>query len=566
MPRKVFISVLGAGIYEKCKYTSGDFVSSETTFIQHATLQYLRANEWSSESKALFLLTEKARTDNWEVPTGKRFHRQKNKDIPYKGLHEILQTMNLPFSIEPISIPDGKDENEMWQIFEDTFKKIEVGDELYFDLTHSFRYLPMLMLVLGNYTKFLKHTTVCSITYGNYEARNYETNEAPIVNLLPLSSLQDWTFATADFMKNGYADRLVELSQKGLAPLLRNEETRGDENVKKLRELIKHLESFTTEMRLCRGMDVIECKSAENIRADILGLHTIIIPQLEPVLQEINKSVESFSASENVLNMFKAAQWCFKNQLYQQSTTFLEEGIISYFCLKYGIRLDQREKRELITSAFNIIAGNIPEEKWKVGNPSWLDQLREIVKDIQKNHNDFVGTFSSIVAIRNDYNHCGMREGRATPASIKNKIKSRIDSVIPKLYPIHCEDFVEEKKDKLFINLSNHPSENWSDTQKETAQEYGEIIDIPFPSISPAASHEEIEALVSQYIEKILSLGENHSITVHVMGEMTFTYMMVSQLKEMGIPCLASTTDRIVEETTDGKKISNFRFVRFRKY
>ena len=31
------------------------------------------------------------------------------------------------------------------------------GDELYFDLTHGFRYLPMLVMVLINYSKFLKY-------------------------------------------------------------------------------------------------------------------------------------------------------------------------------------------------------------------------------------------------------------------------------------------------------------------------------------------------------------------------------------------------------------------------
>ena len=117
MNRKVFISVLGTGLYEKCTYVSGNFVSSETTFVQQATLQFHGASEWPENSKALFLLTEKARKDNWEVETGERLDKNKNRIVPYKGLHETLQSMHLPFSVEDISIPDGKNEREMWQIF-----------------------------------------------------------------------------------------------------------------------------------------------------------------------------------------------------------------------------------------------------------------------------------------------------------------------------------------------------------------------------------------------------------------------------------------------------------------
>ena len=45
MARQLFISVLGTGLYEECKYTYTDenknFTSSETNFIQKATIEYL---------------------------------------------------------------------------------------------------------------------------------------------------------------------------------------------------------------------------------------------------------------------------------------------------------------------------------------------------------------------------------------------------------------------------------------------------------------------------------------------------------------------------------------------
>ena len=50
------------------------------------------------------------------------------------------------------------------------------------------------------------------------------------------------------------------------------------------------------------------------------------------------------------------------------------------------------------------------------------------------------------------------------------------------------------------------------------------------------------------------------------MGEMTLTYKIVQRLKANDIVCLASSTDRIVEDVSDGEKLVKFDFVRFREY
>lgn len=52
---------------------------------------------------------------------------------------------------------------------------------------------------------------------------------------------------------------------------------------------------------------------------------------------------------------------------------------------------------------------------------------------------------------------------------------------------------------------------------------------------------------------------------IHITGEMTFTFNLVHLLKEAGIPCIASTTERIVTEE-NGKKIVQFQFIQSREY
>jgi len=116
----------------------------------------------------------------------------------------------------------------------------------------------------------------------------------------------------------------------------------------------------------------------------------------------------------------------------------------------------------------------------------------------------------------------------------------------------------------MFINLTNHPSDTWSNEQLRAAHCFGEIIDLPFPIIEPVFSKAEVDELADITVDGITDLDSDS--VVHVMGEMTFTYAVVERLKARGIVCVASTTERLVKMTTDGKKISEFKFIQFREY
>lgn len=119
----------------------------------------------------------------------------------------------------------------------------------------------------------------------------------------------------------------------------------------------------------------------------------------------------------------------------------------------------------------------------------------------------------------------------------------------------------------MFINFSNHPSSGWLKEQLDAAQKYGEIVDINFPNINPEFTSEMVNNLADEAVATITSYGKD--IIVHIMGEMTFTYAVVSRLKGLGIKCVASTTKRDPKKVIilpDGTKISDFHFIQFREY
>lgn len=97
------------------------------------------------------LLTDRAKTENWDIADNQKCNKITGGHEDYAGLKHIIEDMSLPAKTEEVRIDDGKNEGETWNIFNTVYNILEEGDELYVDLTHSFRYLPMLILVLSNY-------------------------------------------------------------------------------------------------------------------------------------------------------------------------------------------------------------------------------------------------------------------------------------------------------------------------------------------------------------------------------------------------------------------------------
>ena len=51
-------------------------------------------------------------------------------------------------------------------------------------------------------------------------------------------------------------------------------------------------------------------------------------------------------------------------------------------------------------------------------------------------------------------------------------------------------------KEKVFINHTNHAAEDWSAAQITAAENFGRIVDFPFPEVPPSFTVEEVRAMV----------------------------------------------------------------------
>lgn len=565
MARKVFISVLGTGFYSECVYKMGEFRSDTTRFIQQATLQMLTqqkvGGEWTKDDQIYIVLTEKAKESNWEVPRGKRYNPKDAKEVDYIGLKSVFEQMQLPTPIKTIDIPDGNNEKELWGIFDKIYTVLESGDELYFDLTHGFRYLPMMVLVLGNCAKFLKHTEVKSITYGNYESRDKETNIAPIINITPLAALQDWTNAAADYLEHGDATKLKICADKPLITIAR--ETKGqDQDATTLIKLSKQLYEFSNLISFNRGDEIIIGKQSEQIKALLEKADAEYIRPMGPLFKQIAKSVRNFNP-DSPENMIEASRLCLDHSDFQASITLLQEGIVSMLCRKFHLDVKDKGDREIATQALNKLGLELQNKEYRPLSPYKETIIKRII-DSGIISSELANQWNKITEDRNDFNHAGLRASYKDAETLRNNISSYLSAVCDEISAIKA--YVPGTP-PLLVNLSNHPYKDWSEDQKKAAEKYGEIQDMAFPEIDPAMKIDKIKKeIAAAQIDEIKNMCKERRVTVHIMGEMSYTFYVVSQLKAFGIRCICSTSERDTEDLGGGEKKVTFRFKRFRDY
>ncbi len=327
MAKNIFISFLGTGHYKECQYDYRLFDGNKrkVTFIQEATLDYLLSqHKFDSNSIAYILLTGKAREFNWD--DGYDFELEDGTiETQEEGLCSRLEKLKkkkakegVVFNYKDIDISD-ESEKDIWVLFSDLYNLLvkEVQDNdicLFVDITHSFRYLPMFLIVFINYVKLFKNVTVEHISYGNYEGRDKKTNVAPIVELTDYSKLQDWTYAVRTYTESGNVKSLEKLLSKSDS------------------DLFDAIKNVSLDFSLCRGRNIISGihiaalkKEVQDFKRKRAGQPDIA--QLSHLIDAIQKEIKYFKGSRDVKNGIEAAKWCYNKGLYQQAVTILDETI-----------------------------------------------------------------------------------------------------------------------------------------------------------------------------------------------------------------------------------------------
>lgn len=398
---KKFLSFLGTTDYKKCCYKCGDYEDS-SKFIQKALIDML-CKEWCKDDTAVIFITDTAEKLNWS-----------NASDETRRLKQEL--MDSKIGVKSVSIPECKNEDEIWEMFDILLDQIDENDEIIFDMTHSFRSIPMLALVVLNYAKVLKNIKIKGIYYGAYEARKIEDGieKAPVFDMTPLNEMLEWSQAVNSFLSYGNSSQLKNLCSGVLLNKLREKDKMAIE----INNFIKMLYDFTNDIYTCRGLYKDEKgwnkKSAgcayksmkEDLKIIKKSNNTLVRP-LIPLFEKIDERTSEFEKGDNFKAGMAMVKWSIDNNFTQQAYTGFDETLKTYICLKYGLDETDRECREEIAAkALRIKSQDKKEDEWDV-----KEENRAIIKKIVSEMDDELKKITNrVTQRRNDINHFGFND------------------------------------------------------------------------------------------------------------------------------------------------------------
>ena len=599
-----FISLLGTSSYIPCNYFlkgRENLIVKDCCYVQKAILDILRQENILPDEIIIFTTSE-AYESNWKDlnKNKKENHVHENKEERQErpGLRDELIKYKETTSVDfrNVNIPNGSKEEDLWVIFNAILDELNENDEVIFDITHSFRYLPMLVFVVINYARVVKKCKLNSIYYGAFEVLGdkkqapkipLQERNAPIFELTSFVDLFDWTIGIDRYLNTGDVSVVHDLARTEIkkinnecAAIKESEGEKTDSKIlfmdsNQLRALTNAMKKFSDVVFTCRGLELTPAirDLKDNLEKVMDSASKQRIEPLVPVFKMIKERFDRFSSDKDHVNIIETARWCADNKMYQQGLTILHEGLISYACDLLGYT-DKEQKKELknrdkISSYAFVVSDHFGRKGNKKENIHLLDIKPDAVTDL------FL-LLGKMGDIRNDINHAGWRKDPSSDKVLKNKLNEFIpwaEKIIlssPIAAGYSCNN--DEIRDKKMLLIFSH---ELTPKQKEEArQRFGVSKFLSMPNelyakwSSVPASKGDLHSYLGDIL-KWIELNADDGDYALVQGEYGATYMTVSHCLSKGIIPVYSTTQRIVKEDKVGEKViaqREFEHVIFREY
>ncbi|UJG44409.1 MAG: TIGR02221 family CRISPR-associated protein [Candidatus Heimdallarchaeum endolithica] len=431
---KILLSFLGTRNYLECNYYLNEKKVEGVKYIQEALVRFL-CEEWTEEDKIVIFITEESREKHWNTEDDvlKKDHSPK--------LKEILESLNLDCEIKTVLIPVGRSEEELWEIFEKMFDSISKEDEIILDITHAFRFIPFLMLIVLNYSIVIKKISILGIYYGAFEAIGaynevkempVEKRNAPVFDLSPFIDLLNWTLITQNFLKFGELRDVNRFLKRR-----REKHNTFFMELKKEQNLFNQINAFTSLFKTNRGYEIIKEHDFKALKTRIKRVERKDSQTrlLNHLLELIYLKLKNFE-NEDIENGYRAVDWCIEHGLVQQAYTLLQENMISEIFLKVYTEEKLRDhdlREKIVKNAFNDKIKYNYEEFYKEKKEYLSDEeLNEIVRINKIIPEEYILIFQDLRNYRNDINHAGLtkdpKKSRVLIKSIK-ELNERIKKV-----------------------------------------------------------------------------------------------------------------------------------------
>ena len=356
MSKKVLIAGIGGGknkdtgTYRVANYKIQNKVYEQRSFITSALEEHYGID------KTIFIGTTGSMWDNLYEFYSKKF--QKDYDENYHlDLMAIIDNATMDTNIDSLNLSKfnetfndkivaivtkyGMNELEIFENFNLIIKlqdELEDGDEVYLDITHSFRSNAFWMFLVMNYLTDVqdKNITVKAISYGMLEAQ--KDGVAPVVDLNAFYKILQW-IKGANNLKNYGNSYLIE------------------ENIEN-EKLSKKLKNFSDALNMnyigSLRQSINSLKKLEEDIDNLEGPAKLIIPKV------IKDFMDRFASEDkDYLFQAKLAKWHFEQKRYAMAYININESIIGFimdtleFPLLTGDR--KRDENKLAKDWLNMI-------------------------------------------------------------------------------------------------------------------------------------------------------------------------------------------------------------------
>lgn len=377
MARKVFISFLGTNNYVLCKYNIYGVDSRPVRFVQEALIEHI-CKDWTEKDRIFIFCTSKEKTGengskeiNWFDNGQTKISDDSEKVGLQHRLQDLQSEIGLKPTVEQLDIEAGFSEKEIWSIFNTVYSKLQTDDQIYFDVTHAFRSIPLFSIVLFNYSKFMKDTRLITIMYGAFEKLGpaYKVKEipveqrvAPVVDLTNIARLQEYNQVASSLKDFGKVKQLKDAITK-------SHETESDLTIRNLAESISELDEYIATI------DLNEIKSGKFIRkfrCNYKNVKKKVAKPIGNILDELNKETADFVEENSYRNIEVAINWTIKHDMLMQAYPLAEEYII----LRIVNMFKHIKPSGLYSKQFRMFVSSIlgmPEEDFKTKN--WKESL-----------------------------------------------------------------------------------------------------------------------------------------------------------------------------------------------
>ena len=397
MSRRVFISFLGTNNYVLCRYDIGE--AAPVRFVQEALIEHF-CKEWTEDDRILIFCTSKEKTGengskeiNWFDNGQPRVTDESERIGLQHRLQDLKARIGLKAQIEEHDIKAGFSEEEIWDIFDTVYDKLKPDDQIYFDVTHAFRSIPLFSIVLFNYSKFMMDTRLISIMYGAFEKLGpaYKVKElpieqrvAPVIDLTNIARLQEYNQIASSLKDFGK----VKLLKDAIAA---DQESISDQTIRNLADSISELDEYIATI------DLKELKSGKFIRKFRSCYKNAkkkkkLVKPISNILDELNKETEDFVEESSYRNIEAAINWTIKHEMLMQAYPLAEEYVIlrvsSMFNDIKPPQLTAKKFREFVSGILGIPESDFLQKNWKYdlsAFPELADELSEdfLIKELR---------------------------------------------------------------------------------------------------------------------------------------------------------------------------------------